>query len=120
MSNTRENCQYRDGMARLEHDVVTLPPDQVALGLVEAILEQTHYPLGDAASKHLVRLRLGIIRDDATRLKVLLEKQPALLEALGDAHVRFGAIMDTGVPSEAFALAMTGQDDARAAIEAAS
>jgi hypothetical protein len=43
-----------------------------------------------------------------------------LLAALKNARARLGSIMDCGVPGAAFELAMTGQDDAQAAIEAAS
>lgn len=63
------------GMARLQHDVVTLPADQQALGLVEAILEQATLT-GEQTSHPLayLALRLATIQGDAERLKVLLEK----------------------------------------------
>jgi hypothetical protein len=59
-------------MAGLQHDVVT--PDQVALGLVEAILEQATFSPEAWGSIYALRYRLGVILDNATRLKVLLEK----------------------------------------------
>lgn len=54
-----------DGMARLQHDVVTLPADQQALGLVEAMERRLAKLLAEAAT----------MQGDLERLKVLLEKQ---------------------------------------------
>jgi hypothetical protein len=50
----------------------------------------------------------------------LIAQAPVLMEALANAHVCLGRILDSGVPGPAFELATTGQDDAKAAIEAAS
>jgi hypothetical protein len=81
--------QAPDGMARLQHDVVTLPADQQALGLVEAILEQSRVvpseTVWSAATQEHLLVDLGIIQGLAERLKVLLKKQPALLETLREA-----------------------------------
>ncbi len=64
----------QDGLARLGHDVVTLPPDQVALGLVEAILEQAEF---DEEIPEVLSIKLMLVKDNAVRLKVLLEGQIA-------------------------------------------
>jgi hypothetical protein len=66
-------------MARLEHDVVTLPPDQVALGLVEALIEEAGEPM--ATSMEGMRYRMGVIQGTAERLAVLLAERDA---AAGD------------------------------------
>ncbi len=57
----------RDGMARLEHDVVTLPPDQVALGLVESMFVRVAH----------LQIETSTLQGDIERLKVLLEKREA-------------------------------------------
>ena len=65
------------GMARLEQDVVTLPADQQALGLVEAILSETRvgpYQDRELGEAHFLKIRLSIIQGNGERLKVLLEK----------------------------------------------
>ncbi len=70
---------YNSGYARLEHDVVTLPADQQALGLVEAISEVTDVRTIDTTQNPSLTateliVRLGTIDGLAVRLRVLLEK----------------------------------------------
>ncbi len=70
-----EDTKAADGLARLEHDVVTLPPDQRALGLVEAILEHCH--ASTSLSQENLLFDRALIQGLAERLKVLLEKGEA-------------------------------------------
>lgn len=63
-----------DGMARLQHDVVTLPPNQQALGLSEAITE------GLARVDKLIaqtEVEQAIVKDNLARLNALLERGKA-------------------------------------------
>lgn len=69
------NLYHDPGMARLEHDVVTLADDQQALGLVKAILETRVFSSTDGHTA--LQIKLAVIGDTAGRLKVLLEKGEA-------------------------------------------
>jgi hypothetical protein len=70
-----------------ESNVIKVPPDQQALGLVEVILEQAdprtvnlnQSPLLAAAD---VALRIGVIQGTAERLAVLLAERDAAVEGL--------------------------------------
>lgn len=63
---------------------LALPPDQDALGLVEAIIGQTQFTVtGDITiTWGNLATRLGIIENNAARLKVLLEQRDAEREEL--------------------------------------
>ncbi|KKK87235.1 hypothetical protein LCGC14_2755270, partial [marine sediment metagenome] len=101
-SHTTDGCNcfyctrnlYHDrGMARLEHDVVTLPADQQALGLVEAILSETRvgpYQDRELGEAHFLKIRLSIIQGNGERVKVLLEtpEAAASFESLADKDKR--------------------------------
>jgi len=77
------NEQKTSGTEALLRDVIDLPSDQQALGLVEAIQDESSIQDGETA--YQLAVRIGVIQGLAERLAVVLAKREKAVEQLQDA-----------------------------------
>jgi hypothetical protein len=114
--------------SRAEHQGGATPPDRDALGLMEAIISEATRNLYASREGHVISL--GVIADNATRLKALLadrdEAREELVAALEATLIGFEALVKVSGPPRNNDMSIRGYEEAhrriakgRAAVAAA-